>query len=179
MKKLLFLAIVIACMVSCKNVETPVVNVEEFAQNAATFVDQTVSIKGIAKHICHNSGRKLFLGTENSEEMVTVMANDPMPIFDVATEGKIYEVEGVVKVSQVIDTTYLNKWEQDIIENGVKSDGHVCSTEQKAEGIEIAENDENPELTRINAFREQIKANNGEPLTFYQIDCTSFKIVEE
>ena len=175
MRKLLLFAIVIACMVSCKGPKTTEIAIEDFNGKAAGFVDQNVTIKGIAKHICQGSGRKLFLANpETTQALVTVFTNENMEPFDKTSAGKTYIVNGIVKVTEVIDEAYLDEWERQVAEQGVKEGTHICSTEQQAAGIEISEQEENPQMKQIAAYREKIAANNGQPIINYHVECTSF-----
>ena len=80
MKKTLLAIFTILLMVSCN--KTTVVSVEEFATKAADLVDQTVIVEGVAKHICSNSGRKLFLSNPGKEQLVTVFTGEGMEPFD-------------------------------------------------------------------------------------------------
>lgn len=157
------------------------VTVENFKSQAKDLVDKEVTITGVAKHICQHSGRKLFLAPENGgDELVTVFTNKDMNPFDKETIGKTYTINGIVKITQTIDEEFLNKWEDEVndrINNGeaVEEEGH-CGTENKAAGIEVAENAENKELAQIKAYRKKLEENNGKPLVFYHIECNSFEI---
>lgn len=177
MKKFLSLIMLIACFASCSSDKAPEVKLDEFTQKAPELVDQTITVTGIAKHICHNSGRKIFL-TPNleSDVVVNVTAGETIDRFDIESQGKTYKITGVVKVASVIDEAYLDQWEKEVIEQGVQEGTHICATEQQAEGIEIANNEENPQMARIKSYRAKIEENNGEPLIFYHIVCNTFEI---
>ena len=172
-----FFALVLA---SCSSNPTKV-TVDNFKSQAKSLVEKPVIIKGVASHICQHSGRKLFLASANGgDELVTVFTNKDMNPFDKKTIGKTYTVKGIVKITQTIDEDYLNKWEDEVndrINNGetVEEEGH-CGTENKAAGIEVAENADNEELAQIKAFRKKLNENNGEPIVFYHIECQSFEI---
>ena len=172
--------LVVFFMASCS--KTTEVTVENFKSQAKNLVDKKVTITGVANHICSHSGRKLFLVSPNGgEEMVTVFTNKDMKPFDKETIGKTYTVNGIVKITQVIDEEYLNKWEDEVNDqinagNAVEEESH-CGTENKAAGIEVEEGrDDNPQLLQIKAFRKKLEENNGEPIVFYHIECNSFEI---
>ena len=182
MKKLLsaFSALFMVFVITscCK---TTTITVENFKQEAPKFVDKEVTITGVANHICSHSGRKLFLVSENGgDDMVTVFTNPDMKPFDRETIGKTYTVKGIVKITQTIDNEYLDKWEEEVLaqitEGMPQEEESHCGTENKAAGIEVDENAENPQIAQIKAFRNKIAENNGEPLVFYHIECNSFEI---
>ena len=177
MKKILLFAFAVLFMTSCN--KTTVVSVEEFATKAGDLVDQTVIVEGVAKHICSNSGRKLFLSTPGKEQLVTVFTGEGMDPFDRTTTGKTYKVTGKVAITVTIDEAYLNEWEQEVRESGLKEGTHICETEQQAAGIDLKENlDENPQMQQIKAYREKIAQNGGKPIVQYHIECSEFEVVE-
>ena len=177
MKKILLFAFAVLFMTSCN--KTTVVSVEEFATKAGDLVDQTIIVEGVAKHICSNSGRKLFLSTPGKEQLVTVFTGEGMDPFDRTTTGKTYKVTGKVAITVTIDEAYLNEWEQEVRESGLKEGTHICETEQQAAGIDLKENlDENPQMQQIKAYREKIAQNGGKPIVQYHVECSSFEVVE-
>lgn len=178
MKKVILLAVMAIAMVSCQSKKNEV-KVDEFANRAPEFVDQTISIEGVAQHVCATSGRKLFLGSETSDESVIVMAGADIDKFDANTIGETYSVEGIVREMVRIDEAYLDEWEKQVIEMGVQEGTHICSSEQKALGIDNPEEIEladNPQMKQIVAYREQIAANNGQPLIFYCVECVKYSL---
>ena len=177
MKKILLFAFAVLFMTSCN--KTTVVSVEEFATKAGDLVDQTIIVEGVVKHICSNSGRKLFLSTPGKEQLVTVFTGEGMEPFDRTTTGKTYKVTGKVAITVTIDDAYLNEWEQEVRESGLKEGTHICETEQQAAGIDLKENlDENPQMQQIKAYREKIAQNGGKPIVQYHVECSSFEVVE-
>ncbi|MGN0034011.1 MAG: hypothetical protein ACI358_09600 [Candidatus Limimorpha sp.] len=183
MKKNLFLILISFITLSfiscCSNKNE--VSVDDFGTKAKDLVGQEISITGVAQHICNHSGRKLFLTSpEGGETMVTVFTNPDMKPFDKETIGKTYTVKGVVKITNTIDEAYLQEWEAKVMEsiaNGEaqNEEGH-CGTENKAAGIEVDDNIDNPQLAQIKALRQKIAENNGQPLVFYHVECNSFEI---
>lgn len=176
MKKILLFAFAIFFLASCNKTET--IKVEEFAARAADLVDQSVVVEGVAKHICSNSGRKLFLAPlEGGEQLVTVFTNDEMGPFDRETTGKTYTVKGIVGITVTIDEAYLDEWEAEVKELGLKEGTHICETEQQAAGLDLKENlDENPQMQQIKAYREKIAQNGGKPIIQYHVVCESFEV---
>ncbi len=176
MKKILLFAFAVLFMTSCN--KTAVVSVEEFATKAGDLVDQTVIVEGVAKHICSNSGRKLFLSTPGKEQLITVFTGEGMDPFDRETTGKTYKVTGKVAITVTIDEAYLNEWEQEVKESGLKEGTHICETEQQAAGIDLKENlDENPQMQQIKAYREKIAQNGGKPIVQYHVECCEYEII--
>ncbi len=175
MKKTLLAIFTILLMVSCNKSQN--VSVEEFASKASDLVGQSITIEGVAKHICSNSGRKLFLSEPGKEQLVTVFTGEGMEPFDRETTGKTYEVIGKVAITVTIDDAYLNEWEQEVRESGLKEGTHICETEQQAAGIDLKENiDENPQMQQIKAYREKIAQNGGKPIVQYHVVCESFEV---
>ena len=102
-----------------------------------------------------------------------------MEPFDRTTTGKTYKVTGKVAITVTIDDAYLNEWEQEVRESGLKEGTHICETEQQAAGIDLKENlDENPQMQQIKAYREKIAQNGGKPIVQYHIECSEFEVVE-
>ncbi len=185
MKKVFLFFVAMACLAACNNQpKIQEVAVTDFNGKASTLLDQTITIKGTAKHICHTSFRKLFVGAEGTDEMITVMAGEDMENFDLALEGKNVIVEGIVKVANTIDNAYLDEWEKEIMDSGEMEGEHTCVTEQQAEDAAVGQTEtdtiipENPQLARIKAFRQKIEENGGNPLVFYNIMATSVKVTE-
>ena len=186
MKKALLFIVALAVLAACNNQpKIQEIAVGDFNKKAPELLDQTITIKGIANHICHTSFRKLFVGSLDSEEMVTVMAGENMKDFDLDMEGKNVVVEGIVKIASTIDNAYLDEWEKEIMESGEMEGEHTCVTEQKAADAAVGQAEatdtivpENPQLKRINAYRQKIEENGGNPLVFYNIVGTSVKVVE-
>ncbi len=182
MRKLLLsvaAAVMALFMMSC-GAKVNEVSVDDFGSKAKDMVGQEVSIKGVANHICSHSGRKLFLvSPEGGDAMVTVFTNPEMKPFDKETIGKTYTVNGTVKITQTIDSEYLDEWEAEVmkaIEEGQVPEEEHCGTEAKAAGLEVDEQAENQELAQIKQLRARIEANNGEPIHFYHVECNSFTI---
>lgn len=198
MKKLLFFVMALATLTACNQTKTQEIQINEFNEKAPELVGKNITISGIAKHVCHNSGRKLFLGSTNgdSDAMVTVMAGPDMQKFDVNTEGKTYKVNGIVQIANTIDEAYLDEWEKEVMEAGIKEGEHVCATEAAIAQQAVNEDettatdtlttadtvtlpDNNPQLQRIQDFRKKIIENGGQPLVFYKVDAKSFEILDK
>lgn len=190
MKRFFLIAIIAVLFAACGSKQT-VLTVEEFTTQAPELLDQTVTVKGVAKHICQNSGRKVFLAsTADSEQTVTVFTGENMNPFDKTTVGKTYTMTGVVKVLTVIDEEYLNNWESQVrtqiaggtgndhhcsMENGVSEEGTTAentTTEAVPDSLTL----NNPQLKQIEEMRNKIAAQDGKPITMYKIECTSFTV---
>lgn len=181
MKKILLLTFAIICMIACNRPQPIEMNVEDFNLKAPELLDTLVSFKGIAKHICQNSGRKVFLGPlEGDAEPVTVLINEEMCPFDKNTIGKIYTVKGYVRLTNVFDYEYLDKLTHEIAENGLEEDSHICATELQAAGVDIEKDsaniEENPKMKQIQALREAIDKNGGKPIINYHLECISYSL---
>ncbi|MBO7346132.1 MAG: hypothetical protein K6F29_04510 [Bacteroidales bacterium] len=172
-----FIAVVaLGLLAACANKENEpkIYTVDELSSIMGQLVDSTINVQGVAKHICAVSGRKLMLGSDSSEETITVFTKDGNAPFDKETIDKHYTINGIVKVMLVVDEDYLNQWEQQVLQDTTQ-EGHVCVTEQQ--GVDI-NSEENPQLQQIKAYREQIAQNGGQPLTFYYIECQDYSISE-
>ena len=115
-KKILFIAAIVAVFVSCnqKNEQGTPVSIDEFEMKAPDLVGQMVTIEGTVSHVCREDGKRMFLIDKNPDMSIKIVPGDNMPSFDVAMEGSEVAVTGVVAEDFAIDKNYLDEWEADV-----------------------------------------------------------------
>lgn len=174
MKHILVFLLAIFMLVSCKETtqkqdettleeqelqaETPQLALAEFDTKAGDFVNKEVEVKGIVDHVCKHGGKKLLLVTDDGDVHVTSDTR-----FEEALKGSEIALKGVVKEER-IDEAYCLKMEEDNIKS--HSEGQT--------------NDEqfNAKKDHIQAYRDQMKANNSDHVSLYSLEYVSHEEVE-
>ena len=198
MTRLFTFAILLALIASCGNqvkqadatCDTGEATVAELLADAFPFVDQAVTVQGTVVHVCRHGGQRLFMVGPDSEDRFRCTTGEDIAEFEVALEGSLIEVTGIVK-ELIIDETYLAEWETEVTggtdehargeghEGGVGHGEHAEGDEQSpAEGEDAAMQNE-AALKQIQALRDQIAASGKDHLSDYWIETISFKVLEE
>jgi hypothetical protein len=133
-------------------------DVDDFDSIAANFVDKEIQVKGIVDHVCREGGKRLFIVGDNGTLHV-----DGDEKFDEKLNGSKLIVTGIVREFR-IDEAYCLQQEQDNIKN------HSKGQDEK----EIFERKKN----QIAEYRNEMKANNVDHLSFYTMEYKSLKPVE-
>jgi len=136
-----------------------VYNVDDFDSIAGNFIDQEIQVKGIVDHVCKHSGKRLFLVGDNGDMHV-----DGEEKFQDSLTGSNVIVSGIVKEFR-IDEAYCLQQEQDNIKSHSKGQTEKELFEQKKK--QIAE------------YRDEMKTNNVDHLSYYTLEYKSLKTVNE
>ncbi|MDO5665680.1 MAG: hypothetical protein Q4G63_10550 [Bacteroidia bacterium] len=154
--------------------------VDNILSNAEEYVEQVVTVKGLATHVCSKSGMKLFLQGETKDQTIRVESSGSLGKFDPEAVNHNVVVKGKL-VEERIDEAYCQNLEEEIRNNTIVSHGEGgagCETEQIAEGVAVGSS----EMDRVNDFRARIaerKASEGKDyLSFYHIAADSYNIVK-
>lgn len=174
MKKIVFMLVVIATIISCKTetkkteevkkseaiteVKTPEILIGEFDAKAGEFVSKEVKIQGIVDHVCKHSGKKLLVVTDDGSIHVTsdVRFDDKIKGNEIALIGTVLENK--------IDESYCLKMEED----NIKSHSEGASNKEQFEN----------KKKHIEQYREQMKTENKEYISEYSLQYVSHNIVE-
>lgn len=171
MKKIFLSLSMIALFVSCGNNpqsenkaddlgtnDLPALSLADFDTEAAKWVDQEVTITGIADHVCKHGGKRLFLVDDFGDVHI-----DGEERFDDALTGSEIVVKGIVKEFRV-DEAYCLKMEEDHIQKhkeGLDSDDIYAQ-----------------KLEQLKTYRDSMQAAGVDHLSFYTIDYISHTIKE-
>ncbi len=88
--------------------EYSIVALDDLLENPDAYVDKPVKISGLVTHVCRHGGEKLFITTADEANSLKITTGGDASRFDVAYEGSVLEVEGVLK-KLVIDEAYIAK----------------------------------------------------------------------
>ena len=169
MKKIAFLLVMAIAVISCKTddkkssdvsktEEIPFLPVGEFDVKAGDFVNKEVKVQGIVDHVCKHSGKKILLVSD--EGKIHINAEER---FDAALTGSEIAFTGIV-VEERIDESQCLKMEED----------NIKSHSEGATNNELYET----KKKNIQAYRDQMKAENTDHISLYTLKYVSHSIVE-
>jgi len=122
MKKLFYLLVVVAFLFSCNNNATTkteeenvnknesqnkqkcknAMTVDSLLNNLELYVDKNVEVCGKCIHVCHHSGKNIFVANpENDSILIVGKANDELGAFDAELENKHVLLYGILKSVEV------------------------------------------------------------------------------
>ncbi len=177
MKALMLSLIVLVFFTSCsvkQKVQEPVpLNVSEFILQADQLDKTVVNVIGRVDHICMGSRAKIhFVCPKHSEESIKIFAGDEIGEFSDTLLGKVVMVTGLVSVSTKIDKAYLDKWEEELMQD----DGEEHQPDDEGEEGQHAEGMEEPETHRhgnqlalIAKYRKQVEESGKGYINLYKI----------
>lgn len=171
MKKVLLLVSFLAVMFSCADaskkkdkevtneVETALIALADFEEKAGEFIGKEVQVEGIVDHVCKHGGKKILLVNDDADVHV-----DSETRFDDALVGSEITVTGIVTEFRV-DEAYLLKKEEDHIQN------HKEGTD--------SEDVYNEKMEHLQAYRDLMKEENADHLSYYSMDYVSHEVIKE
>lgn len=155
---------------------TKVYSVEEIIAEMPNLVGQTISVKGVAEHVCAESGRKIFLQTTDKKRTVQVSAAPWFGKFNPKAVGEEVIATGVVFEFK----TTLDKLEKQL--EAVKKveaenkEGDHCNSEAKAAGENIKLKASERVQANIDKLKKQIADGGKDYLSSYSIfKCESYR----
>ena len=172
MKKIVFVLVMALAVISCKTddkkagaanktaetAEIPFLALGEFDAKAGEFLNKEVKVKGIVDHVCKHSGKKVFLVTDKGDVHINGEER-----FDEALTGNEITFTGIV-VEERIDEAYCLKMEED----------NIKSHSEGATNNELFET----KKKNIQAYRDQMKAENTDHISLYTLKYVSHSVVE-
>lgn len=163
------------------NSQKETLTVDNLLASPGEYVGQSVTVKGLATHVCAKSGMKLFLQGSTDAQSIRAESNSTLGKFNEACVDNPVVVKGTL-VEERITEADLKKMEKEIAENTTVTHGESgegCETEQKAEGVAVGSS----EMDRVNEFRKRLterKASEGKDyLSFYHIAAESYSVVKK
>lgn len=176
---------VAAGIVSCKSKSTEgsgsdqacvsILTVETFIAEADSLVGDTVTVEGICSHLCKHGGRKAFLMSNDSTELIRCEATGEIGgAFSPDCPGKKLTVLGIVCEERLSEDDIRAMEEKHAATEG-ESD-HACATEAKANGQDsISEFD-----ARMADYRARINARaekeGKDYLSFYYLRAIAYGV---
>lgn len=139
--------------------EKPLIALADFDSKAGEFVGKEVQVKGIVDHVCKHGGKKILLVNDKGDVHIESETR-----FDDALVGDEILVDGVVTEFRV-DEAYLLKKEED----------HIQSHKEGKDSNEAYEE----KMEHLQAYRDQMKEENVDHLSFYSLDYVSHKVESE
>ncbi len=172
MKKIVFVFAMALAVISCKTddkkagdtnntaetAEIPFLAVGEFDVKAGEFVNKEVKVQGIVDHVCKHSGKKILLVSDEGNIHITAEER-----FDAALTGSEIAFTGIV-VEERIDEAYCLKMEEDNIKSHSEGATNNDLFETKKKNIQ--------------AYRDQMKAENTDHISLYTLKYVSHSLVE-
>ncbi|GAB1419271.1 hypothetical protein MASR2M12_20360 [Bacteroidales bacterium] len=190
MKKIAFLSLIAAFLMSCGNnpktssdnassaesIQPVQITVANFSEKAPELVDKLISIRGIADHICKHDGKKLFLVDTISDGRVKIVTGENVAAFNNEYEGYDFEITGKV-LETVVDEAYLQEWEEEI-KAGIEEKKHLEGG-KPAEATEEDHHSDEEAMQSIQRYRDQMAEKGINKLSFYSIEATSYQVIKE
>ena len=160
------------------------VSIDTFEADAEKLVDKLVTVEGTVSHVCRHSGKRMFLLGQNPDNNLKVLTGADISVFDVALEGSDVIVNGYVRESRV-DEAYLDELEKKTLENMKKAQeeekaDEAAASNHEGQTDEATHNIEHKDpLQNIKDMKEELKNSPKGYLSFYSIECQTFKVKEE
>jgi len=190
MKKVAILVLAVVAMTACNNSSketketegTKVYTLAEFLNSADELKDQTVALKGMVVHVCKHGGQKMFITSEDKELKLRVDVSNSIPEFDVALEGSVVEINGLV-VAEAIKIEGEHKGAGEQHEESAKAEeakegGCEHETEACAEKHENGEECEHAEEGCDEETTEEEDCEFEKTTVTYSIKASSVKEIE-
>ncbi len=168
-------------------------SIEDFMNHAADYTGKVVTLEGTVSHVCHRTGKRLFIHNGNEDDIVRVESSEAIPQFDQALEGARVKITGIVKEFRM-DEEYLSQWEQDVLEQtetgdnckegmelaekkgeeNCKEDTSTPEDTLQAETTQQEDQGLNEELKKIQEFRKKLaESDKGYIVLYHYIECQS------
>lgn len=185
-KKLFLFTIVALFFAACSNTttesgekaaaaETPeivMMTPTDFHTHPEDYVGKEVVIEGTALHVCKHGGKRMFIAGDEAEgDRIQVKAGDNIAAFEMELEGSDITLKGVVDELR-IDEPYLTEWENELMADNPESELKIHRGE---EGHEHDEGDPNAEFEQIASYRQQLKDQGVDHLSFYSIIAKEYE----
>jgi len=160
-----------------------IVDINKFEDKVGEFAGQEIIIEGTCVHTCKHGGGKMHIVGDNPENRVVIIATDESGKFDAEMEGIKYKVSGKV-VETRIDSIYLANMEAEILagkENDEKEIAHNHGLGHGHENNNDTSEAEEKEmkLMHVDNMRKELAESGKDHLSFYNVECISFKEIKE
>lgn len=152
-----------------------VYTVDEIIEKAPLLIGQTVTVKGVAQHVCSRSGKKLFLQTADGKRTFRFNAGSKVDKFNPDVLDKTVVATGVV-AEQRVSLEDLQKQETAQVkaeEKNKAAQASHCDADAKANGETAAATPLQRTRGLIEKLRKQIAAGQAAYLSYYSIKETN------
>jgi len=147
-----------------------VMTLPQFFEVAEDYVDQQVSLTGTVTHVCRHGGKRLHIVDTETNDRIRVESGENMAAFARELEGSDIVVTGYLRETRV-DEAYLDEWEQEVIAEHMAEHDHG---EHEHHGD--CEHVDPKALETINTRREELLNSGKAYLSFWHLDCVSFRM---
>ena len=159
-KKLLFLFVAIATLLSCTaNNSNSAYTVDELMSTISTQVDQEVKVLGTVNHVCKHTGMKCFIVNEKEDFSIQIMAGGIIKSFDNDLIGNKIEAVGVVRERRI---------EKEQVDETEKAARDLMHDEEAHEQCQAM-------LDNVAQMRAWMEKNNKDYYAIYYIDGIRYK----
>jgi hypothetical protein len=157
--------------------EIALIDLNDFDNQAAEFVQKQVKFSGTVDHVCKHGGQKMFVVTEESDARVKIVTGENMAAFNTELEGETVNVVGIVDELR-IDEEYLREWEEEL-NNDIEEENEAMHTGEKKGDAHEGDHDEDHSnaMKQINNLRTQLIESGKDHLSFYSIICVEYEVV--
>ncbi len=155
--------------------EVSAMSVDSLMTDPQAFVGDTVTIEGLCSHLCKHGGRKAFIISNDSTQMLRCEATSAIGgAFSPDCVGKRLTVLGVVCEDRLSEDDIIGMEQKHAATEGASD--HACSTEAKANGQDsISAFD-----ARMADYRARIAKRAQEEgknyLSFYYLDAIGYGV---
>jgi hypothetical protein len=191
MKNVFFLLVICTIILagsSCvnKKVETATnkITVKQFLDSAEKWSGKDITISGTVSHVCREGGEKLFIFDEDPNAKVRINIGANMSPFDVKLEGSTVEFAGTVVEFMRYTNEVLDNMAAEIKKTAEDGEKRVCNEENKAVVAQNKDNAKASEATNdpyadVNALRKKLADSGKDHISFWVIECKSFKEIKK
>ncbi|GAB6976752.1 hypothetical protein JCM15124A_16590 [Prevotella falsenii] len=146
--------------------QPPTLTSDELLDQAARLVGKEVYVKGKVTHVCHNSGKKVFLATgdENKTIQVFADANGNIEKFSTDLIGKQIGAKGIVAEHRISKET-IDKQEKEIAAELEKED---CMNVERCNNV----------MSNYKKMQAWIAANKTDYYPIYFVKATSYDVLK-
>ncbi len=171
MRKILFLFAMIATLMSA-NAQTnkttaaqcPILTSDELLEQAEKFVNKEVYVKGVVPHVCHNSGKKVFIATNDENKSIQIFAGGNIDKFSTDLAGKQIRAKGSVAEHRISKAT-IDKQEAQMAAELEKEN---CMNVEKCNSV----------MSNYKKMQEWMAKNKKDYYPLYFVKATSFEILK-
>lgn len=146
------------------NAQVPNLTSDELLDNASKYIDKEVSVKGIVTHVCHNSGKKVFIATADENKTIQIFATGNIDKFSTDLAGKTIEAKGSVAEHRISKAT-IDKQEAQMAAELEKEN---CMNVEKCNSV----------MSNYKKMQEWMAKNKKDYYPLYFVKATSFEILK-
>lgn len=137
---------------------TMIVDADTVYAIAESLIDQPITVKGYATHVCSHSGMRCFMTGDAQKYSIRVEAKGDIGRFDQEQVGTLLTVEGILRERR-LTSTEIADMEKDVAVR-MQDEGADAETMETCE----------TELANIHEMREWMEAQGKDYYSIYFID---------